>query len=243
MASQNTYTHLYSPAVTTATTKPHDPFAILSDLEITLVLGYLSAQDIVCIRRVSTLWKTCVEFRLSRAAIGRYFPGAPEAGTVYAGLEEEALAFIRLGMLLFFIIIVCFLPPPAESHEVCCIARTYGTRAKPAIARKFEVQREGRWCICNHHLVWADDTHINIQRLQDPSNPARNEFPTKRRSLAGVKFEGQPWSVKTLRVGWIAEDNKNEIIVLHIGLPFRRRGPNPHWFAPPLPRLEGTISN
>lgn len=236
MASENTYTHLYSPAVTTTaatTTKPHDPFDILSDLEITLILGYLPAEDIVRIRRVSTLWKSCVEFRLSKAAIGRYFPGAPEAGTVYAGLEEGGLAFIRLGMLLLLLFV--FFYPPAESHEACCIARFYGTRAKPVIARKFEVPRESRWCICNHHLVWANNTHINIQRLQDPSNPALNEFPTKRRSLVGVKFKGRPWSVKALRVGWIAEDNKNEIIVLHIGLPFRRRGPDPHWFVPPTP--------
>lgn len=66
----------------------------------------------MCIRRVSTLWKTCVEFRLSRAAIGRYFPGAPKAGMVYAGLEEEALEFIRLGMLLLLLLLYLFIPPP-----------------------------------------------------------------------------------------------------------------------------------
>lgn len=107
-------------------------------------------------------------------------------------------------------------------------------RSKPAIARKFEVQIRGSWCVCNHHLVWADDTHINIQRLQDPSNLACVEFPIRRKALAAIKFEGQPWNVKALKVRWAAEDNKSGMVVLHLGLPFARRraDPDPFWFVP-----------
>lgn len=98
----DTNSHSGASSAVAMVTEPHDPFAILSDLEITLVLGYLSAQDAVCIRRVSTLWKARVDFRLSKAAIGRHFPGASEAKAVYANWEEEAVAFRRLGMLYPF---------------------------------------------------------------------------------------------------------------------------------------------
>lgn len=107
-------------------------------------------------------------------------------------------------------------------------------RSKPTIARKFNVQTRGSWCICNDHLVWADNTHINIQRLQDPGNPACVELPIRRKGLATIKFEGQPWSVKALKVRWAAEDNKNGMVVLYLGLPFSRGrlDLDPYWFVP-----------
>lgn len=81
-----------------AATQTHDPFAVLSDLEITLVLSFLSVEETISIRRVSTLWKVTVDFRLSKAAIGRHFRGATEANAAYSNWEEEALAFRKLGM-------------------------------------------------------------------------------------------------------------------------------------------------
>lgn len=99
-----------TPGATLALAQTRDPFAILSDLEITLILSFLSVEDTIRIRRVSTLWRACVDFRLSKAAIGRRFPGTKEAEATYSSWEEEALAFRRLGMWCFssaFVIHVC----------------------------------------------------------------------------------------------------------------------------------------
>lgn len=79
--------------------RTNDPLAILGDLEMDLVLSFLSVCETIVIRRVSTLWKARIDFRLTSSAIRRHYPTAEEAQTVYRTRDEEALAFRRVGVL------------------------------------------------------------------------------------------------------------------------------------------------
>lgn len=102
----NTYLRLHSHhgyrESPTKMQRTNDPLAILGDLEMDLVLSFLSVRETIVIRRVSTLWKARIDFRLTSSAIRRHYPTAEEAQTVYRTRDEEALAFRRVGMLLVY---------------------------------------------------------------------------------------------------------------------------------------------
>lgn len=74
-----------------------DPLAVLGDLEMDLVLSFLSVSETIIIRGVSTLWKARVDFRLTSSAIRRHYPTSEEAQTIYCTRDEEALAFRKAG--------------------------------------------------------------------------------------------------------------------------------------------------
>lgn len=75
----------------------NDPLAILGDLEVNLMLSFLSVPETIVIRGVSTLWKARIEFRLTSAAIRRHYPSSEEGQVIYHTRADEASAFIRAG--------------------------------------------------------------------------------------------------------------------------------------------------
>lgn len=96
-------------------------------------------------------------------------------------------------------------------------------------------------------MVWADKTHINIQRLWDPNNPACDKFPVKRKDLKLIQFEDKPNRVRYLKVRWVAGDSKNGIAVFYLGVPFKEKPIHPRWFVAlfgclgnfPVPQIGG----
>lgn len=82
-----------------------DPLAILGDLEIDLMLSFLSVPETIVICGVSTLWKARVEFRLTSGAIRRHYPTSGEAQVIYHTRADEASAFRKTGMFVIYTVL------------------------------------------------------------------------------------------------------------------------------------------
>lgn len=72
-----------------------DPFMVLNDDLVFLVIDQISAKDTEILRRVSKLWKACSEVHCGRNALQKHFPiAALRAGGILSR-EEENIRFRR----------------------------------------------------------------------------------------------------------------------------------------------------
>lgn len=79
-----------------------DPFHVLNDDEVGLIITLLSARDTETLRRVSKLWKTSSEYHCGKRALLEHFPWAASKVNKFASREEANLQFRRYCMLFAF---------------------------------------------------------------------------------------------------------------------------------------------
>lgn len=72
-----------------------DPFDVLDDDAVFLIIDQLSARDTEILRRVSKLWKASSEAHCGRNALLKHFPLAAAKLEGYGSREEENLHFRR----------------------------------------------------------------------------------------------------------------------------------------------------
>lgn len=76
-----------------------DPFHVLNDDEVRLIITLLPARDTETLRRVSKLWKASSEFHCGKSALLEYFPWAASKVNKFISWEEANLQFRRYRML------------------------------------------------------------------------------------------------------------------------------------------------
>lgn len=72
-----------------------DPFNVLDDDTVFLIISHLSATETEILRRVSKLWKASSEAHCGRNALQKHFPLAAARIQGYGSREEENLRFRR----------------------------------------------------------------------------------------------------------------------------------------------------
>ena len=72
-----------------------DPFHVLNDDDVSLIIGYLQAADTETLRRVSKLWKASSEYHCGRILLLHHFPWAAATALQCGSREESNLQFRR----------------------------------------------------------------------------------------------------------------------------------------------------
>ena len=76
-----------------------DPFHVLNDDEVRLIITLLPARDTETLRRVSKLWKASSESHCGKSALLKHFPWAASKVDKFVSREEANLQFRRYCML------------------------------------------------------------------------------------------------------------------------------------------------
>lgn len=72
-----------------------DPFHVLGDHEVELIISHLDAKDTETLRRVSTLWRASSEYHCGRNMLLQHFPGMESKALNCQTREEMNLLFRR----------------------------------------------------------------------------------------------------------------------------------------------------
>ena len=72
-----------------------DPFHVLGDHEVELIISHLDAKDTETLRRVSTLWKASSEYHCGRNILLQHFPEMESKARNCESREEMNLLFRR----------------------------------------------------------------------------------------------------------------------------------------------------